>query len=163
MLSKNVFYILIVVCMALVSSCSQRGCKDKDGENYEPTAGTDCSCCFYSAKAIIWYEKPFYDMLKAANVNKLRYYVNGEPGGESRSSIPYYSSSPPTIYSSANNNNGQSYANYYTKEHGEAMIAVLGNDKTKIMNVTVMDQNSIVRWSGKATFKANDVITIKCE
>jgi len=159
------FVILALTCFIVFTACRSRGCKDKDAENFEPKASNDCSCCYFTGKAVIWYEKAFYDKLKAAGVSKLTYYTDGEFGGETRSSIPFYSAgnNPPTISSSANNNNGESYASYYTKEHGEAMIASLGADKQKLIKIDIKDQNGVIRWTGSATFKANNVITVKCE
>jgi len=43
------------------------------------------------------------------------------------------------------------------------MIASLGADKQKLIKIDIKDQNGVIRWTGSATFKANNVITVKCE
>jgi len=142
-----------VLCILLLSSCVKRGCTDKDGENYEPEADKDCSCCFYYGKAYIWYKDPYYNSL--GGVSKLFYYADNVLVGESTKDLILYSwySSEPTV--------NEDHFVVHNADDGNILIVNMDDKKLKASSVVVKDQNGNIRWTGTVNFRANKIIKIE--
>jgi len=155
---KSINFFFLIFGSFLFNSCSKRGCMEKDAENYEPKATTDCSCCYFYGKARIWYGDNFYNGLKSSGTTKLIYYVNDEVVGQmdraSDLGLANYPGTGPAV--------SQGDSDYlYDDGEGNLMTVPLGADKEKTLPVTVKDQNGNIRWQGSATFKANQIILIQ--
>ncbi len=134
-----------------LSSCSKRGCTDVDAENFEPKAKVDCGCCYYWAKGQGYYDKDFYDNLKASGAVYLKYYIDGVFNGQN-AEIPYISS-PPAEPPFTRYERGETY--------NIIMVVDLGPLKRKKMEVKITDQKDNLIWKDSVVFVAARVAMIQ--
>jgi hypothetical protein len=155
-LKKLNLFIQLLLAIVLFPSCSRRGCTDKDGNNYEPNAKVDCSCCYYYGKAFIWYRDPFYTTLQNEGVSNLMFYVDGSFVSKTSNNIIAYETY------SGNPAYNEDYL-FTTSDPLDDNVLTLnmGSQKTKSYNLVVKDQGGVVRWQGIMTLNANKVVAVE--
>ncbi|MES2681798.1 MAG: hypothetical protein V4635_18025 [Bacteroidota bacterium] len=141
-------WMLVIVVMAMTAcNKSERGCLDQNAENFEPSAKIDCGCCYYTGKALMYYNSDYYFARIQGRVTSLNYFIDGVAAGKTIEELEV------SVY-----NPGGDYYGLYTPSYQDNIILFdLGNQPQKNYLVTIKDENGTILYSKNTTIVANKI------
>lgn len=142
--------ITLFICITLIAglsstnSCKKenkiRGCMDRDSKDYKATAQVDDGSCLYEGDIVFWYDQSASNGLLADGATALTFYLSGQVIGSSATSV-YWVAAPVC---------GQNGSITATED--------LGNVKTLVYTLSVVDQTGFEYWNERLNIDANTCI-----
>jgi hypothetical protein len=129
---------LISTLTLTIFSCAKPGCMDSDAVNYSASAKKEDGSCNYKEKIIFWQDQATSEVLQSAGITGLYIYVDGELIGSSLTTN-YWTGAP----SCSQSGNVSAEIN-------------MGNQKSKVINVEIRDNDDILLVSDTYTMVAGD-------
>lgn len=148
--------ILILIAFIFLSACAERGCTDPDGENYEPAAKKDCSCCFYSGKVYVWYSSDYYTetFVSGLKADSVKLFLDGKLV---KTGLARYDQTSPVLLDAT-----RSYG-YYTQDNRFYLVLLkeLGQSKSVNGFLRVTTEHNNLLWEGNINIQANKILQVK--
>lgn len=133
---KPLFFALFSV-LFLANCSKEKGCTDKDADNFNPAAEENDGSCKFSGTVIFWYGQDVAEIFTALGVSSILYYVDGNLIGSQAANV--YWTAAPTCESSG--------VVKITKD--------LAGVKSKSFNYEVIDNTGFSWWDGTVWIDAN--------